>query len=106
MQGEDMLATRAIEVPLPEGVEPTDDDVALLQSLCGAIVGLRYAGSHRWEETARRLENAGWRVHWGLTWFAEARRDAHIEQAIGTTRDDALAELWQLTRLDEVDGCP
>jgi hypothetical protein len=106
MKGEVMLATRAIEVPLPEGVEPSVDDVALLTSLCSAIVGLRYAGSHRWEETARRLENAGWRVHWGLTWFAEARRDAHIEQATGRTRDEALAELWQLTLVDEVDGCP
>ena len=101
-----MLATHAIEVPLPEGVEPSDDDVALLESLFATIVGLRYAGSHRWEETALRLENAGWRVHWGLRWFAEARRGGHIEQATGKTRDDALAEIWQLTRVDEVDGCP
>ena len=101
-----MLATHAIEVPLPEGVEPDDDDVALLEALFSTIVGLRYAGSHRWEETAVQLENAGWRVHWGLTWFAEARRGTHIEQATGKTRDDALAEIWQLTRLDEVDGCP
>jgi len=101
-----MLATHAIEVPLPEGVEPTDDDVALLESLCATIVGLRYAGSHRWEETAVKLEHAGWRVHWGLTWFAEARRETHIERATGKTRDDALDELWQLTLVDEVDGCP
>jgi hypothetical protein len=45
-------------------------------------------------------------VRWGLTWFAEARREGHIEQATGKTRDAALEELWQLTRLDEVDGCP
>lgn len=100
------MATRAIEVPLPEGVEPTAGDVALLEALCGTIVGLRYPGSHRWEEMERKLENAGWRVRWGLTWFAEARREGHIEQVTGRTRDEALDELWQLTRLDEVDGCP
>jgi hypothetical protein len=39
-------------------------------------------------------------------WRAEARRASHIEQADGRTRDEAFSELWQLTRLDEVDGCP
>jgi hypothetical protein len=101
-----MLATQAIEIPLPEGVEPSGDDLALLEALCTTIVGLRYAGSHAWEETARKLESAGWQVHWGLTWRAEARRAGHIEQADGRTRDEAFSELWQLTRLDEVDGCP
>ena len=101
-----MLATHAIEVPLPEGVEPSDDDRALLEALCTTIVGLRYSGSHAWEDTAEQLERAGWQVHWGLTWRAEARRGGHIEQADGRTRDEAFSELWQLTRLDEVDGCP
>ena len=101
-----MLATHAIEIPLPEGVEPSDDDLALLQSLCTTIVGLRYAGSHAWEETLHKLERCGWHVSWGLRWRAEARRDGHIEQADGMTRDEAFSELWQLTRLDDVEGCP
>ena len=100
------MGTHAIAVSLPEGIEPSADDVALLEALCGTIIGLRYPGSHRWEELEGKLENAGWRVHWGLTWFAEARKGGHIESAIGKTRDQALEELWQLTRLDEVDGCP
>jgi hypothetical protein len=101
-----MLATHAIEIPLPEGVQPSGDDLALLEALCTTIVGLRYAGSHDWEERAQKLEDAGWEVHWGLMWRAEARRAGHIEQADGRTRDEAFSELWQLTRLDEVDGCP
>jgi len=105
-KGETMLATHAIEVPLPAGVEPTEDDLALLESLCTTIVGLRYAGSHAWEETLHKLQRCGWEVHWGLVWRAEARREGHIEQADGKTRDEAFAELWQLTRLDEVEGCP
>ena len=101
-----MLATHAIEVPLPEGAQPSGDDLALLEALCTTVVGLRYAGSHAWEETAQKLEGAGWEVHWGLMWRAEARRAGHIEQADGRTRDEAFAELWQLTRLDDVEGCP
>jgi len=101
-----MAAARALEIPLPEGVEPSEDDMAHLEWLCTALVGLRYAGSHAWEETVHKLERAGWKVHWGLTWRAEARRDGHVEQADGRTRDEAFTELWQLTRLDEVDGCP
>jgi hypothetical protein len=39
-------------------------------------------------------------------WLAEARRKGTIEQATGKTRDEAFAQLCQLTLQDTVDGCP
>ena len=59
-----------------------------------------------WEQVARRLEHEGWNVRCTRVWLAEARREGHIEQATGTSRDAAFAELCQLTLLDTVDGCP
>ena len=60
----------------------------------------------KWEQVAERLEEEGWAVKVEKVWLAEARKGGHIEQATGTTRDEAFAQLCQLTLLDSCDGCP
>jgi hypothetical protein len=101
------MATRqVIEVPLPEGVEPTSEDLALLEGTFQAIVGLRYEGGREWEKIARRLEEDGWTVHCHLGWIAEARRGRDSEEAVGRTRAEAFAQLAELTQLDTVAGPP
>jgi hypothetical protein len=102
-----MIATHAIEVPVPPGVEPTEEERSLLEALSRAVFALRYEGSEpEWSRTASTLRRAGWDVHWRLNWVAEGRRGGHIEQGEGDSLDAALGELQQLTLLDEVEGCP
>jgi len=60
----------------------------------------------KWEQVAERLEEEGWVVSCEKVWLAEARRHGTIEQATGKTRDEAFAQLCQMTLQDTVDGCP
>lgn len=60
----------------------------------------------KWERVAERLEEEGWVVSCEKVWLAEARKEGHIEQATGTTRDEAFGRLCQMTLQDTVDGCP
>ena len=60
----------------------------------------------KWEQVAERLEEEGWAVSCEKVWLAEARRQGNIEQATGKTRDEAFAQLCQMTLQDTVDGCP
>ncbi len=101
-----MARASTIEVPLPTGVDPTHLDVELLKAAFSSIVTLRYEASSEWEAALHQLEADGWRVHWGLTWHAEARRDDDYEQASGRTLDETFAQLAQLARLDMVGHCP
>ncbi len=101
-----MARASCIEVPLPAGVAPTRLDVELLKAALSAIVTLRAEASGEWEAALHQLEGDGWRVHWGLTWHAEARKDDDYEQASGRTLDETFAQLAQLARLDMVGHCP
>jgi hypothetical protein len=60
----------------------------------------------KWEQVAERLEEEGWAVRCDKVWLAEARKEGHIEQATGKTRDEAFAQLCQMTLQDTVSGCP
>jgi hypothetical protein len=99
-----MATRRIIEVPLPEGVEPTAEELELLEATFRTIVGLRFEGGREWEKVVRRLEAAGWTVHWRLGWIAEAKKGRETEKAAGRTREEALAELETLAQLDMVPG--
>jgi hypothetical protein len=101
-----MVGTHAIEIPLPEGAEPSADERELLEELCRAIVGLRFEGHEPWRTTAEQMECSGWEVHWHVGWIAEARRETHYERAAGRTLDEAFAELQQMVQIDQVEGCP
>lgn len=100
-----MTGTKVIEVPLPESLAGTDD-AALLHALRAAVASLHQARDAEWEKVGRKLEGEGWKVTWGLTWTAEARRADQHEVALGDTRADAFTQLYQLTMLDTVEGCP
>ena len=60
----------------------------------------------KWEQVAERLEADGWAVTVEKVWLAEARKEGHLEQATGRTRDEAFGQLCQMTLQDSVDGCP
>jgi hypothetical protein len=66
----------------------------------------RQARQEAWRATAEQLECAGWQVRWRRAWVVEARREHHCEQGIGQTLDEAFAELQQMVRLDQWEGCP
>jgi len=60
----------------------------------------------KWEQVAERLEQDGWAVKVDRVWLAEARKEDHIEQATGKTREEAFAQLCQMTLQDSCEGCP
>ncbi len=60
----------------------------------------------KWEQIAERLEQEGWEVKVEKVYLAEARKQGHIEQATGKTRDEAFSQLCQETLQDSCDGCP
>jgi hypothetical protein len=60
----------------------------------------------KWERVAERLEAEGWAVSCEKVYLAEARREGHIEQATGETKDEAFGRLCQMTLQDSVEGCP
>ena len=105
-----MAKAPTIEVPLPEGVQPSKLDLELLKKATfQAIVTLRTEGGREWEEVLRQLERDGLeRALGGLRRACgTARRgDASTQQASGKTLDGTFAELAQLARLDMVGHCP
>jgi hypothetical protein len=101
-----MTGPHVIEVPLPANVRPTQEDVELLRVTFQAIAGMRYESGREWENVLRHLESEGWTVRCGLNWHVEARRGRELEEACGTTRDEAFTRLNQITRVESVEGCP
>jgi hypothetical protein len=99
-----MKATKTIEVQLPPLAEPTPEDLEVLDATFHAIVGLRFHDGHTWHEVERELATRGWKVQSHLMWVAEARRGREVEQGVGRTKDEAYAQLQQLTMLDELPG--
>lgn len=59
-----------------------------------------------WERVERALAERGWVVESRLMWVADARRGHDVERAVGRTKDEAYAELQELTKLDELTGVP
>lgn len=84
----------------------TDEDRLLLATMAQALATLKREPGRPWEEVAQKLERGGWHVGWHLAWIAEAKREGSHEQAAGRTLDGAFAQLWDLTLLDAVEGCP
>jgi hypothetical protein len=101
-----MAAARILEVPLPDGINPTGIDLELLKATFQAIASLRCECDCNWKEITEHLETEGWKVHWGLTWVAEAHRGEDYEEARGRTMDEALTQLHQATHLATAGGCP
>jgi len=101
-----MADTRVIQVPLPAGVEPTGEDLELLDAACRAIVDVRFAHGGEGASETRNLEAEGWIVSSRLMWVAEARKGREREQACGRTRQEALEQLHELAKIDDVARVP
>jgi hypothetical protein len=101
-----MHARRTLEVPIPDDVKLDGVDVELLKATFQALVALRGERNRRWELTLKQLEDDGWKVKWGLTWRAEAKRGEDYEEATGATLDEALAGVAQFARADMVGHAP
>jgi hypothetical protein len=99
------MSGKVIEVPLPGDAHATPEELETLQAAFRAILDVHYEGPHEWRNLADRLKAEGWELRLGLTWHAEARRGHDFEEACGRTRDEAFAELYQMTRLDVSEGC-
>jgi hypothetical protein len=101
-----MAENRVIVVQLPKDVEPTSDDLDLLQGIFDAIVTLRFRHGEQAGDAERVLAGEGWGVRTRLAWSAEARRGNDTEQVIGATRAQALTHLLRLVRADQVMSAP
>jgi hypothetical protein len=101
-----MAASRIIQVVLPESVEPTREDLDLLQGIFDAIVTLRFGQGRSGEQVTRTLAADGWSVRSRLGWVAEARKGGEFEQVTGASKTEALVHLDQLVKADRVMSAP
>lgn len=84
----------------------SEEEREVVDAVARAILGMRPTGCRPWRETAERLRKGGWDVRSRVAWIAEARKGSVHETAVADARDDAFAQLWDLTLLDAVEGCP
>src|SRR5659263_303814 len=77
-----MLATRTLEVPLPECVVLNDVDLELLKASFQALVALRCEKGREWEGLLWQLKEDGWTVRWGLIHISEPTRLGMISYAV------------------------
>jgi hypothetical protein len=101
-----MRVKRTLEVPIPDRVEMSPGDLELLKATFQALVALRAEKNPAWEGLVRQMESDGWKVQWGLTWRAEAKRGEDYEEATGTTLEEALSGVAQLVMTDMVGHTP
>lgn len=101
-----MAGGQFIQVQLPEGAEPTREEIELLKGVFDAIVMLRFGRTREGDEVEQALAGEGWSVHAHLRWVAEARRGGELEEATGGSRADALRHLHQLVKADQVLSAP
>lgn len=101
-----MASSRVIQVSLPEGVEPTREDLDLLQGIFEAIVTLRFGQGRTGEQVLRTLSAEGWTVRSRLGWVAEAKKGGELEQVTGSSKTEALVHLDQLVKADRVISAP
>jgi hypothetical protein len=100
------VATRYIEIPIPEGVELTQEQRELLEASLRAAVPLHCDNGRHHEVLRRQLEAEGWCVKATVAWCAEARRGRDLERGFGQTRDEAFEELCSLIALDQAGEGP
>ncbi len=101
-----MAGRQFIQVQFPDTAAPTRDDVELLKGIFEAIVALRFPEHRVSDESEGALTANGWCVQAHLKWVAEARKGAEFEVASGASRADALRQLEQLVKADQVLSAP
>lgn len=101
-----MNAARILQLPVPDHMQVSEYDLDMLRATFQAVLSLRCDRRVEWQAILQQMEADGWTVRWGLHWAAEAKRGDCLEAVNGTSVDDAIAQLYQMTRLHTVEGCP
>ena len=101
-----MSDDNAIQVRLPAGMQASAEDLEVLRTTFQTIVTLTRECGGACHQALQTMRDEGWAVTWGLTWIAQARRGEVYEEGKGATKEDALVQLQQMTRLHVVGGCP
>jgi hypothetical protein len=101
-----MAGDNVIEVRLPEGMPATAEDLEVLRTTFQTIVTLTRECGCAYNRHLQQMQGDGWTVTWGLSWVAKAKRGDAYEEATGGTKEEALNQLFQMTRLHVSDGCP
>jgi hypothetical protein len=96
-----MTRTLTIEVPIPAVAEPCEEDLDHLWGAFENVVRLHCGAAGDWKDVRHRLEAEGWSVECRLEWHAKALRGTDCEETTGSTCEEALADLQQLTLLDK-----
>ncbi len=89
-----------------EGLHLDEKERELAEAIVQTIAGLHPDAERPSRDLVDRLEKDGWDVDCHVAFVAEGRRRGVHETAVGRTRDEAVRELWNLTLLDAVEGCP
>jgi len=101
-----MAGNRVVRVSLPEGVDPAQEELAVLQRALDTVVALHFAEAAAAEQLERELVGDGWTVHSRITWVARATRGGEQEEVTGASKAAALRHLQDLIRADRVLSAP
>jgi hypothetical protein len=101
-----MSETCSIQVELPDDLAASADNLEVLRTVFQTIITLSRECGNRSNPELQAMLAGDWEVHCGLTWSATAQRGKEFETATGNTKEEALAQLRQMTCLHEMDGCP
>lgn len=101
-----MCAGEKIEIPLPDGIEPTPADLELMKATCESVVSIYLDKNREWFDDLRHLEQEDWQITWGLQWSVEARKGRCTESVTAPSIDEAFQRLRNLARLHKIEGCP
>lgn len=101
-----MEARNTIQVPIPDGIVPSEADLALITAACQSVASICLDQRREWFEKLRKLEGDEWQVQWGLLWSAEATKGRTTESVTAPTIEAAFDRLAGLAQLHRMEGCP
>jgi hypothetical protein len=101
-----MSETCSIRIELPDDLAASPESLEVLRTVFQTIITLSRECGNKSNPQLQAMLGGGWKVNCGLNWTATAERGKEFETAAGQTKEEALAQLRQMTRLHEMDGCP
>ena len=101
-----MSETCSISIELPDELASSAESLEVLRTVFQTIITLSRECGRQSNPQLQGMIAGNWKVTCGLNWTATAERGKDFETASGHTKEEALAQLRQMTRLHEMDGCP